>query len=617
MPTISQLPPATSISASDAVPVSQGGTARSVSVGSLLATTQPAIIVQTGSLLGRTSIGSGTPEPVSIGPGISLSNGTLAATGLDHAGFPALPSLVTNAELVICNQGTPMLMQASLLRGLFAAGQNVTITTDGTIASAATSTATNVDSAIGSLPVVNTLSSQDLVAVGHAGSNYAVTYANFLGGVTIDQAQAAGSVSDSDTIWVAQGSDVMASQNFGAISAWIAGKLPTYKTPVVEITTSTNLDGTVHNGRILLCSQPITLTPLTTNMGSGFHCIVINVSTGDVTLGSGFISSNGSLTIAPQQSASIYCATYSGGTIAFALMAGGTVAAAPGQVLGLTSSSVTSTTHALSGQAPTSGASPASETVQYRQDGTASWNAAASVTGTTTTLSGLLPATTYDIVVQAVNAAGAGLPSAVLIATTSAATQTTPPQVTGLAATPTSSSAVQLAWTTQTGTNAATSYTVQYRTTGSSTWTGSLAAITGASATVSGLQASTSYDFSVFGVNASGAGSASTVATAVTQAAAASVTAITWNMLPGGPYTHATGSIGVNAHVTPGTAPIRFGFSQSATVPPTSWTSAVLVNTDLWGTYVPTPATAGAWYAWAEGLDASSPTVSPSSFQVQ
>src|SRR4051794_37320997 len=90
---------------------------------------------------------------------------------------------------------------------------------------------------------------------------------------------------------------------------------------------------------------------------------------------------------------------------------------------------------------------------------------------------------------------------------TSAATQSTPPpQVTGLTATPSSRSAVQLRWSPKTGPSAATSFTIQYRTTGSSSWTGSLAAIAGSSATVSGLQPSTSYDFSVFGVNASGAG---------------------------------------------------------------------------------------------------------------
>src|SRR5689334_20531754 len=422
MPTISQLPAATSVSASDTLPLSQGGAVRSVSVGSLLASTQPAIAIPTGSLLGRTSIGSGSPEQISVGPGVSLTNGTLTATGLDYAALPTLPSLAADAEMVISNQGTPMLMQASLLRGLFSPGQNVTITADGTISAAAGTATANVNNAIGSRQVINSVSSQDLVAVSHAGSDCAISYTNFLGGVTIDQAQTAGSVSDSDTIWSAQGSNVMARQNFGAIWVWIAGKLPTYKLSVVEITTNTNLDTTVHNGRILVCSQPVTLTPLTTNMGSGFQCTVINVSTGNVTLGTGFISSNGSLTIAPQQAASICCATYSGGTIAFANVTGGIAAAAPGQVISLTSSLATSTTIGLSWQAPASGASPTSYTVQYRQRGTTSWSQATGVTGTTTTLSGLLPTTSYDITVQAVNATGAGLPSTTLTVTTSAAT---------------------------------------------------------------------------------------------------------------------------------------------------------------------------------------------------
>jgi hypothetical protein len=40
------------------------------------------------------------------------------------------------------------------------------------------------------------------------------------------------------------------------------------------------------------------------------------------------------------------------------------------------------------------------------------------------------------------------------------------------------------------------------------------------------------------------------------------------------------------------------------------------VNSDLWGQYVPTPATAGSWYGWAEGTDGSSPTVYAAPFIV-
>jgi hypothetical protein len=53
-------------------------------------------------------------------------------------------------------------------------------------------------------------------------------------------------------------------------------------------------------------------------------------------------------------------------------------------------------------------------------------------------------------------------------------------------------------------------------------------------------------------------------------------------------------------------------------MPPGSAKSTyALVNSNLWGAYVPTPATAGEWYVWGEGLDGSAPTVSPSPFVVQ
>ena len=41
------------------------------------------------------------------------------------------------------------------------------------------------------------------------------------------------------------------------------------------------------------------------------------------------------------------------------------------------------------------------------------------------------------------------------------------------------------------------------------------------------------------------------------------------------------------------------------------------VNSNLWGNHVPTPATAGTWYVWAEGLDGSAPTISSTPVQVQ
>jgi Fibronectin type III domain len=412
----------------------------------------------------------------------------------------------------------------------------------------------------------------------------------------------------------------MASQTFGAIWVWIANKMPTYKAPVVEITVNTNLDTTVHNGRLLICSQPVTLTPLVSNMGSGFQCTVINASTGNLTLSSGFVSSNGSLALAPWESATLSCATYSAGTIAFAAMPATSTAAisVPGQVDGVSSSGITSSTITVSWQAPSSGGVVSSYIVQYRLTGTTTWSSGASVVGVTTyQLTGLQAGTSYDIAVQAQNPGGLGAAASVLTVLTSSSTQAAPPQVSGLAASPTSSSAIQLSWSAQTGSAPATSYTVQYRVTGSPKWTSSMMGISGAGTAITGLQAATSYDFVVNGVSSAGAGPMSSTVTATTLAASQSVISITWNLLPSGAYAHASGAIGINAHISPAASPVQFGFSLSATTPPSSWTAANLVNTDLWGAYVPTPATAGDWYIWGEGLDGSAPTVSPSPFVVQ
>jgi hypothetical protein len=625
MPTISQLPTADSISPADEILISQAGATRAASIGELLSSAQPVITVDSPSLLGRISLGSGSPEQIDIGAGLTLTDGTLVADALNYAAFPTASIFSSQSDLVVANQGSPMLMPASLLRGLFSAGQNVTIDSNGVISTAGVSSGTGTiisGSLIGTLPVVTQLSSQDLVAVSHSGSQAAISYGNLLDGVTIDQAQPAVAAGDSDTTWVAQGSNVMASQTFGAIWVWIATKLPSYRAPVVEITTNTNLDTTIHNGRLLVCSQPITLTPLTSNMGSGFHCTVINASIGNVTLGSGFVSSNGSFTLASWQSATISCATYSAGTIAFATMpgtTGTTTVSSPSQVLGLVNAGLTSSTIALSWQAPSSGGAVSSYVVQYRLSGTTPWTGSASVSGTTSyQITALQAGTSYDIVVLAQNAAGAGATSSILTVATSGSSQlTVPPQVSGLAPNPTSINAIQLSWSAQSGSSAATSFSIQYRLTGASSWTSSVSGVTGTATTITGLQASTSYDFEVIGVNAAGSGTPSSVVTAVTFTSSQSVSSITWNLLPTGPYTHGSGAIGVNAQISPASAPVQFGFSPSATTPPTSWTNAILVNSNLWGAYLSAPASAGNWYVWGEGLDGSARTANPSPFTVQ
>jgi len=623
MPTISQLPPATSVASSDAIPVSQDGTARAASIGTLLQSTQPAISVPSPSLLGRTSLGSGGPEAIDLGIGLGLSGGTLVANGTDHATYPSAARLLVDSDLVISDQGSPMLMKTSLLRGLFSAGQNVSIDSNGTIstsAGAAAPASILSPSSLGLLQVASAVSASDLIPISQEGISHAVTYANFLNGLTIDEAASAGPPADSDLIWTAQGTNVLASQSLSAIWVWIAAKLLTYQRPVIEITTNTNLSATAHNGRILVCSQPVTLTPYSANMGNGFQCQAINTSSGQLTLGAGFLTSNGNLMVGPQQAVVIQCVTYSGGTIVYALMPGDSATSiAPGQPTQLAASNIAAKSINITWVAPLGGVIPSSYVVQYRQTGSITWlNSIPVVTGTNYQLTGLQSNTSYDITVQALSGAGAGTPTPILTILTTAAIQAlVPAQVASLVAVPISSTSIQLTWTNQTGLNAATSFTVQYRSTGSLTWSGSVTGILSANYKVAGLQAATGYDFAIIGVNTSGAGPASVAVSAATFVSSNAVSAITWNLVPNGSYTHSSGAIGVNAHVLPASAAVQFGFSLSSATPPASWTAGLLVNTDLWGAYVPTPSTVGSWYVWAEGTDGSSPVVYPTPFIVQ
>ena len=133
MPTIKQLPAATSVSASDVIPVSQGGTTRSLSIGGLLSSTQAAISLASGKLLGRVSASAGGPEPVNIGTGLTLSAGTLAATGDDHRYLPVSTRISSTDEVIVNSDNAARRMPAAMFRGLFTAGSGISIDPDGLI----------------------------------------------------------------------------------------------------------------------------------------------------------------------------------------------------------------------------------------------------------------------------------------------------------------------------------------------------------------------------------------------------------------------------------------------------------------------------------------------------
>ncbi|MEJ0016737.1 MAG: fibronectin type III domain-containing protein [Acetobacteraceae bacterium] len=525
MPTISQLPSIEEVTAADAIPVSQGGMTHSVSVGALLASMQPAIMTDQGMLLGRTSLGAGGPESVVVGAGLMLNDGSLTASAFDAGSMPQRIAPSPADRVVLHSDGLLALLPLPSLRGIFTAGSNVTIDTNGTISASGTDGDGTLN--ITDLAPVPTIAGGDLVAISQNGSDHAISYANLLDGLTIDLAQPAVPANDTDTLWVAQGSSTMLRQTLAAVWSWLATKQPSYHLPVVEVLADTTLDGSVHNGRILVCTQAVTLAPAPQNMGNGFHCDVLNLSGGTVTFASGIMTSSGSTSLPSGQAASMRVVTYSGGTIVFASLAG-------------------------------------------------------SSSGGT----------------------GGGTPPAA------------PGQVTGLAATSPTASSMTLAWTPPGTGGTANSYTVQYRATGSPTWLTFTAGVTAATVVVTGLAAATAFEFQVYAVNGGGSGLASPLASGTTAAVAGSVISASWLLVPVGPYVHGGGSIGVNAQVNPASSAVQFGFSPSSTVPPSSWVEAVHVNSNLWGAYVSTPATAGTWYAWVEGTDGSAPTVWPTSFTV-
>jgi hypothetical protein len=223
MPTISHLPVATPLSVTDTLPIDQGNGTNAVTLATLLAGQQPAIVTPTGSLLGRVSLGAGGPETVSVGSGLVLTSGTIS---------------------------------------------------------------------VGSISTL-------------------------LEGETVDQLQPAAIAGDADQLAVDQGGSSLVRQTMAAIWSYIEGKLPIATQRVVELTTSTVLDATAHNDAILVCSQPLTLSANFGNMGSGFACDILNLSSGVVTMGTGITVGSGLTGLQSQMAARLVAVTYSGGNLVY------------------------------------------------------------------------------------------------------------------------------------------------------------------------------------------------------------------------------------------------------------------------------------------------------------
>lgn len=78
MTTLQQLPEALTVSDTDTVLLNQGGVAKMAPLATVYARTQERLTLATGSLLGRRSVLPGDPEPILLGAGLVLGNGSLA-----------------------------------------------------------------------------------------------------------------------------------------------------------------------------------------------------------------------------------------------------------------------------------------------------------------------------------------------------------------------------------------------------------------------------------------------------------------------------------------------------------------------------------------------------------
>ncbi len=141
-------------------------------------------------------------------------------------------------------------------------------------------------------------------------------------------------------------------------------------------------------------------------------------------------------------------------------------------------------------------------------------------TATTYSHTGLSAGTTRHYRVRALNSVGAGAASNVATATTTALTATAPGAPTGLTATASGQTTINLSWTapSNTGGAAITGYRVEVSPNGTDNWTDLVANSAATTYAHTGLSAGVTRHYRVRAINAVGTGAASNVATATTTA---------------------------------------------------------------------------------------------------
>ena len=199
-----------------------------------------------------------------------------------------------------------------------------------------------------------------------------------------------------------------------------------------------------------------------------------------------------------------------------------TDATAPGAPTGLSATASGTTAINLSWSAPasTGGSAITGYRIEVSSNGGSSWTNLVANTGnanTTYAHTGLTAGTTRHYRVSAINANGTGVPSNVANATTGA---TAPGAPTGLTATASGTTAINLSWSApgSTGGSAITGYRIEVSSNGGSSWTNLVANTSNTTTTYAhtGLTAGTTRHYRVSAINTNGTGTASNVANATT-----------------------------------------------------------------------------------------------------
>ncbi len=201
-----------------------------------------------------------------------------------------------------------------------------------------------------------------------------------------------------------------------------------------------------------------------------------------------------------------------------------TATSAPGAPTGLSATASGATQIDLSWTAPgsTGGSAITGYKIEVSPNGTSGWTDQVANTNSTATTyehTGLDAGTTRHYRVSAINANGAGTASNVDSATTDA---TVPGAPTGLTATASGATQINLSWSApgSTGGSAITGYKIEVSANGTSGWTDQVANTNSTATTYehTGLDAGTTRHYRVSAINANGAGTASNVDSATTDA---------------------------------------------------------------------------------------------------